>query len=149
MLSASWCVSGLAVLVVGLSPAGCERAFQIQGTVLDSRNRPVVGAAIDINAAPLSTFSEWSTPIHAQSNGDGCFTLAGTASAFPTRLAPLTVSAPGYKPVTAEMQSTTSKRVIVTLARKDSSEQGSVVILLLKDSEPPCPSLQVHSLMAP
>jgi Carboxypeptidase regulatory-like domain len=148
MLSASWsgtvCASGLTVLLVGVSLAGCGGALQVQGSVLDSENRPVVGATID--AAPLSTFSEWSARFHAQSNGDGCFALAGTVSPFPTRQAPLTVSAPGYKPVTAEMQSPSSNRVIVTLARKDSSEQSRVVILLRKDSVSPCPSLQMHSL---
>ena len=64
MLSASWCVSGLAVLLVGLSLAGCERAFQIQGTVLDSRNRPVVGAAIDINVA-YADYWRWSKDANA------------------------------------------------------------------------------------
>ena len=148
MLSASWsgtvCVSGLAGLLVGVSLAGCGGALQIQGSVLDSKDRPVVGAAID--AAPLSTFSEWGARFHTLSNSDGCFALGGTVSPFPTRQAPLTVSAPGYKPVTAEMQSPSSNRVIVTLARKDSSEQSSIVILLRKDSESPCPSPQVHSL---
>jgi|HubBroStandDraft_6_1064221.scaffolds.fasta_scaffold804480_2 hypothetical protein len=118
-----WIGTGLSVLLVGVSLASCGGALQIQGSVLDSENRPVVGATID--AAPLSTFSEWSARFPAQSNGDGCFALAGTVSPFPTRQAPLTVSAPGYKPVTAEMQSPSSNRVIVTLARKDSSEQAA------------------------
>jgi hypothetical protein len=150
-LSVSWngtvCVSGLAVWLVSFTLGSCGGALEIQGGVHDSKDRPVVGAAIE-TTPPLSVLSEWRAGFHAQSDGEGCFALAGTVSPFSTRQATLTVSAPGYKPVTAEMQSPSSHRVIVTLARKDSSEQSGVVILL-QDSAPPCSSLQVHSPTGP
>lgn len=125
-----------ALLVLFLS--ACDGALQVQGTVLDSEDRAVVGA--DIDAAPFpASRSEWNSSFHGQSRADGCFSFAGIVSPFPTKQVPLTVAAAGYKPAAAEVQSPSSNRVIVTLVRKDSVGKSRVLILG-KNSASPCSS---------
>jgi len=52
-------LQGLAALVLALSLTGCGGALQIQGKVVDSRNRPIVGASVDaIRVTGLSNLSD-------------------------------------------------------------------------------------------
>jgi hypothetical protein len=118
--------------------SGCDGALQVQGTVLDSENRAVVGAQIDATPFPASR-SDWNARFHGQSRADACFHLAGIVSPFPTKQVPLTVAAAGYKPAAAEVQSPASNRVFVTLVRKGSVGESHVLILA-EDSPFPCSS---------
>jgi hypothetical protein len=118
--SRAFCARGLAALLIGVSLAACDGALQIQGKVLDSQSGPVVGAAIDASPFPASR-DEWNSRFRSQSRADGCFSVAGIVSPFPTKRVPFTVVASGYKPATAEVESpSTTNQVIVNLVSKDS-----------------------------
>ena len=132
-------LQGLAALVLALSLTGCGGALQIQGKVVDSRNRPIVGASVDaIRVTGLSNLSDLNQGFSAKSGDKGCFALAGGVSSLPTRQVSLTVSAPGYKAVTAAIRGWSSNQVVITLARKDSRADSGVVIPVGEDGAFPC-----------
>ncbi len=127
----------LAALMLGISFAGCSAAFQIQGNVVDVQNRPIAGASID--ATRITGFSNLNQRFSAKSGDNGCFALAGSGSSIPTRQVSLTVSAPDYKNLTAAINTRSSNRVLITLVRKGSSAESSIVVPISKDGAFPCP----------
>jgi hypothetical protein len=117
---------------LSLLVAGCGQSLRVDGIVLGAQNRPIAGAEID--AVPRG--HSYRSRFHSESKADGCFSLGGSVSVWRNTV-PLRVTAPGYRPVTAEVRSPSTTHVIVTLAPKNSAAE-SQVLLLAEDSKLAC-----------
>jgi hypothetical protein len=118
--------------ILALLLAGCGQSLNVDGIVLGAQNRPIAGAEVD--AIPRG--HAYRSRFHGESRADGCFSLGGSVSLRRSKV-PLRVTAPGYKPATAEVRSPSSTHVIVTLASRNSTGE-SQVLLLLEDSKLAC-----------